>query len=86
MDWGAVQTVEVLRVHLLRVHLMEGSASGLAWLYLWMDGDAMYRRSKEPDGTESLEMTISADSVRISGTLTKTNRLRDAMRRRIEII
>ena len=64
--------------------MMEGSTSGLAWLYLWTDGDATYRRLKKPDGTESLEMTVSADLVRVSGTLTKTNRLSDVTRRRME--
>jgi len=64
----------------LRVHMMEGSTSGLAWLYLWTDGDATYRRLKKPDGTESLNMTVSADQVRVSGTLTKTNRLSNTVR------
>ena len=58
--------------------------SDLAWLYLWKDGNATCRRLKKPDGTESLEMTVSADLVQVSGTLTKTNRLSDVMRRRMD--
>ena len=81
-EWiGGVTTVEVGE---LRVHLMEGGTSGLVWLYLWTNGNATYRRLKKPDGTESLEMTVSADLVRVSGTLTKTNRLSDVVRRRME--
>ena len=78
MDWGVVSAVEESK---LRVHLMEGSTSGLTWLCLWTDGDTVYRRLKKPEGTKSLEMTVSADLVQVSGTLTKTNRLSDVMRR-----
>ena len=82
-EWigGVVRVVEKNELH---VHIMEGSTSGLAWLYLWTDGDETYRRLKKPDGAEPLEMTISADLVRVSGTLTKTNRLSDIMRRSME--
>jgi len=82
-EWigGVVRAVEGSK---LRVHLMEGSTSGLAWLCLWTDGDATYRRLKKPEGAESLEMTVSADLVRVSGTLTKTNRLSEIVRRRME--
>ena len=82
-EWigGVVRATEENDLH---VHVMEGSTSGVAWLYLWKDEDATYRRLKKPEGTEPLEMTVSADLVRVSGTLTQTNRLSDVTRRRME--
>ena len=64
--------------------MMQGSATGLAWMYLWKDKKGTYRNMKRPDGTDPLEMTINAESVKVTGNLTQTNRLSEGTRRRME--
>ena len=68
----------------LLVHMMQGSATGLSWLYLWQDKDGTHRSKKRPGGTNPLEMTINMEVVKVTGHLTQTNRLSESTRKRME--
>jgi hypothetical protein len=66
------------------VHRMQSSSSGLAWLYLWQDDKHIYRQDKQPDGAYAMTEKIELANIRVSGTLKPTNRVTDALRRRME--
>ena len=67
------------------VHMMEGSASGIAWLYVWQDGVDVYRCAKKPNGAEALITTVAAERIRVSGSLLKgSNRVTEALRKKME--
>ena len=66
------------------VHRMQSSSSGLAWLYLWQDDKHIYRQDKQPDGAYAMTEKIDLANIRVSGTLKPTNRVTDALRRRME--
>ena len=68
----------------LTVHRMQGSSSGIAWLYLWTCGKDTYRQAEKPDGADAMREEVSISEIRVCGALKPTNRVTEALRKRME--
>jgi hypothetical protein len=83
-QWVGGKVVEGAAERGLTVHRMQGSSSGVAWLYLWTCGKDIYRQEEKPDGADAMREEVSISEIRVCGALKPTNRVTEALRKRME--